>query len=291
MKQTLHITSGDIAGENLKKSGVSGEVFVWHDILYDGPREPGWPGEDTLHARALFLEEATGGGLGRQEILETLRNQYHKLETAGKYDELVLWFDACLFDQSMLSHILACLKSKGTETAKLICTDAFPGIVPYNGLGQLRPDQLASLYPRRQFVTADLFGFAERVDRAFALQDVAAFVELSDCRDAPLSWIPAAVTRWLKEQPDQVTGLGQLERLALEAIRSGCRTPAEIFASVAAHDTPPQYWGDITLWAKINGLAARRPALVRIEGPMPRLPQWNCQKVLDSFLVYPLVES
>ena len=85
MKQVLNITSGDIAGENLKKSGISGEVFVWHDILYDGPREPGWPGEDTLNARALFLEEATGGGLGRQEILETLRSQYQKLETAGDY--------------------------------------------------------------------------------------------------------------------------------------------------------------------------------------------------------------
>jgi hypothetical protein len=291
MKRVLHITSGDIAGENLKTSGVSGEIFVWHDILYDGPREPGWPGEDTLNARALFLEEATGGGLERQEILETLGSQYQKLGSAAEYDELILWFDACLFDQSMLSHILACLKIKGIDTAKLICVDAFPGIVPYIGLGQLRPDQLAPLYPRRQSVTADQFGFAERVDRAFALQDIAAFIELSSCLDASLPWIPAAVTRWLKEQPDQETGLGQLERLALEAIRSGCRTPAEIFASVAAHDTPPQYWGDITLWAKINKLATRRPALVKIEGPTPLLPQWNCQGALDSFQVYPLAES
>jgi hypothetical protein len=289
MKQTLHITSGDVAGKNLKKSGVTGEVFVWHDILYDGPREPGWPGEDTLNARTLFLEEVTGGGLGRQEILKTLGNQYQKLETAGDYDELVLWFDACLFDQSMLSHILACLKIKGIDTAELICVDAFPGIVPYNGLGQLRPDQLASVYPRRQSVTADQFCFAERADRAFALQDIACFIELSSCRDAPLPWIPAAVTRWLKEQPDEATGLGQLERLALTAIRSGCRPPAEIFAFVAAHDTPPQYWGDITLWAKINKLATRKPALVKIEGPTPLLPQWNCQGALDSFQVYPLV--
>jgi len=288
MKRVLHITSGDIAGENLKKSGVTSEVFVWHDILYDGPREPGWPGEDTLNARALFLEDVTGGGLGRQEILETLGSQYQKLETAREYDGLVLWFDACLFDQSMLSHILTCLKIKGIDTAELICVDAFPGIVPYNGLGQLRPDQLAPLYPRRQPVTTEQFCFAERVDRAFALQDTAVFIELSNCFDAPLPWIPAAVTRWLKEQPDQATGLGQLERLALEAIRSGCRTPAEIFASVAAHDTPPQYWGDITLWAKINKLATRKPALVIIEGPTPLLPQWNCQGAIDLFQVYPL---
>jgi Domain of unknown function (DUF1835) len=288
MKRVLHITSGDVAGENLKKSGIFGEVFVWHDILYDGPRNPGWPEEDTLAARALFLEEVTAGGLSRGQILETLRTQYLKLETAGDYDELILWFDACLFDQSMLSHILACMKVKGIETAKLICVDAFPGIVPYNGLGQLLPDQLASVYPRRQPVTKDQFCFAERVDRAFALQDHTEFIELSNCSNAPFPWIPAAVTRWLKEQPDETTGLGQLEQLTLDALRSGCKTPKEIFAFVAAHDTPPQYWGDTTLWAKINKLATRRPPLVKIEGPGPLLPQWNPQKALASFFVYPL---
>jgi len=63
MKQILHITSGDIAGDSLRKSGIAGEVFVWHDILYDGPKNPGWPDEAALHARAQFLEDATGGGL------------------------------------------------------------------------------------------------------------------------------------------------------------------------------------------------------------------------------------
>lgn len=288
MKRILHITSGDVVGENLKKSGVPGEVFVWHDILYDGPRNPGWPVEDTLDARALFLEEVTGGGLGRGQILETLRTQYLKLETARDYDNIILWFDACLFDQSMLSHILVCMKVNGVETAELICVDAFPGIVPYNGIGQLLPDQLVSVYDLRQSVTNDQFFFAERVDRAFALQDHADFVELANCSSAPLPFIPAAVTRWLKEQPDKITGLGQLEQLALEAVRSGCKTTSDIFAFVAAHDTSPQYWGDITLWAKINNLATRIPLLVRIEGPSPLLPQWTNQGELESFSIYPL---
>ena len=287
MKQVLHITSGDIAGESLKRSGISGEVFVWHDILYDGPGKPGWPDEDTLHARAGFLEEATGGGLGRQQILETLRAQYLKLENAKDYDAVILWFDACLFDQSMLSHILACMKVKSIETAELVCVDAFPGIVPFDGLGQLLPDQLASVYDQRRPVTKDQLRFAERVDRAFAMQDKAALVELSKCHDAPLPWIPAAVTRWLQEQPDEVSGLGRIEQLALEAIRSGSKTPSEIFAFAAAHDTHPQFWGDITLWAKVNQLATRRPPLVRLEGPKPLLPQWNDKETLEAFRVYP----
>ena len=141
----LHITSGDLAGNNLAKSGISGEVFVWHDILYDGTRKPGWPDAETLHARALFLEQATG--------------------------------------------------------------------------------------------------------------------------------------------------LGRLESLALEAVQSGCEKPGDIFSAVAAADTPPQYWGDITLWAKINALADRDPPLVRIDGPLPRLPQWAGVADLNRFRIMGLNES
>lgn len=89
METALHITSGDIAGDSLAKSGISGEVFVWHDILYNGPRRPGWPDDDTLDARARFLVESTGGGLSRQYVLETLKAQYAKLKTAARYDMLM----------------------------------------------------------------------------------------------------------------------------------------------------------------------------------------------------------
>jgi hypothetical protein len=142
-------------------------------------------------------------------------------------------------------------------------------------LGQLSAEQLASVYDRRVPVTSEQFRFAARVDRAFAVQDEAEFDEIVRVPDAPLPWVPAAVTRWLLERPDSETGLGQLETLALDAIRSGQETPAEILRTVADRDTVPRYWGDFTLWAKINALADRQPPLVRIAGPADRLPQWG----------------
>jgi len=283
MGNTLHITSGDCAGDILTKSGISGEVFVWHDILYDGPRNPGWPDDDILDARARFLEQATAGGLSREHVLGTLKRQYQKLTTAADYERIVLWFDACLFDQSMLVHLLACMLDQGIRKAELLCVDTFPGIVPFNGLGQLQPSQLASLYDQRLPITDAQFQFAKVADKAFATQNPTLLPELSRKVDAPLPWIPAAVTRWLQEQPDPATGLGQLERLALEAIRGGCKTPWEIFSTVAEADTPPQFWGDTTLWAKINALADRNPPLVRITGPAQRLPQWPSTVDLKHF--------
>ena len=75
MVETLHITSCDSAGGRLVNSELPGEVFVWHDILYDGHRCPGWPDEETLNARAVFLEEATAGGLDMRRAMGTLHNQ------------------------------------------------------------------------------------------------------------------------------------------------------------------------------------------------------------------------
>ena len=284
----LHITSGDMAGAGLAQSGIPGEVFVWHDILYEGPRKPGWPDDDTLQARARFLEVSTGEGLSKEYVLETLKAQYAKLKTAARYDRVVLWFDACLFDQSMLCHILTCMRFLELETAELLCIDTFPGIDPYHGLGQLSPDQLTSMVDRRQPLTEGQFLFAKGVDRAFALQDRDAFKALAHYNDAPLPWVPAAVARWMEEWPDEETGMGRLERHAMEAIRAGCETPVDIFSFVSGRETPPQFWGDSTLWGKINGLADREPPLVRIEGPRARLPQWEGIVDLKRFRVYPL---
>ena len=179
MSKILHITSGDMAGGNLEKSGVPGEIFVWHDLLYDGPRKAGWPDGAILNARAQFLEQMTAGGLDKAFVLETLDQQYRKLAEADAYDRILLWFDACLFDQSMLVHILSCLNFRGIRDVELICVDAFPGIEPFHGIGQLSPDQLASLQGRNLPVTEIQFLFAVRVDRAFAIHDSKALVELS----------------------------------------------------------------------------------------------------------------
>jgi len=288
MNRALHITSGDIAGFNLSKSGVPGEVLVWHDILYDGPRKTGWPGVETLSARARFLSDSTGGGLEYPYVLKTLQAQYERLRAIEENEPIILWFDACLFDQSMLCHILNCLAVLGIETGELLCVDAFPGIDPYHGLGQLTPEQLTSVYDHRRWVTADQFSFAKRVDNAFAHQAHAEFLALVKMIDPPLPWIPAAVKRWLMEQPDPDTGLGRLEQLALDAIRSGIRRPGRVFDAVAKKETPPQYWGDITLWQKINSLADRTPCLIRIEGPMAQLPQWEGIADLTQFRLYPV---
>lgn len=286
MTPTCHITSGDSSGDLLAKSGIPGEILVWHDILYEGPREPGWPTAEILDARSRFLETNTGGGLTRETVLKELTRQYRYLEQLAPDQDIVLWFDACLFDQAMLAHILACLHILGRQQVYLIEVDRFPGIEPFNGLGQLSPEQMASLWNRRRPVTDSQFRFAESADSLFAVQDLDGLQRLSETEIPPLPHLPAAAARWLLEQPDPDTGLGRLDALALDAVGSGEQSPLRIFRAVARADTPPQYWGDTTLWSKINRLADR--GLVRIDGPEPRLPQWQTLLDLGDFTVRPV---
>ena len=275
MTHVFHMTSGDSAGAALARSGVPGEVFVWHDILYDGPREPGWPTDEILEARARFIESETGGGLDAGDVRRTLDEQYRKLATASEYDKTVLWFDACLFDQAMLCHILARMLERNITNVELLCVDAFDGIEPYDGIGQLSPAQLASVYDDRTPVTQARFAYAAEVDAAFATRDVGALTAFSQADDAPLRWVPAAAHRWLQERPSPDTGLGRLHSLVMEALADGHATPEAILAYVRDADGHPRYWSDFMLWAKINGLADRTPPLVKIDGPVDHLPQWE----------------
>lgn len=287
MEKLIHLTSGDTVGESLQAAGLPGEVWVWQDLLYEGPRTPGWPDDVILDARAAFLEESTDGGLSHSLVLETLKSQYARLSGLTPDTHIVLWFDACLFDQSMLVHILTCLQSTDVLDVELLCVDAYPGVDPYHGLGQLTPGQLAGLYGKRRPVTREQIDYAIKVDHAFGSADMALLATLAAETDTPLPWIPAAAARWIDEQPDPTTGLGRLESLSLAAIRAGCKTPGEVFNSVSKADSPPQYWGDTTLWKKINDLASRPIPLIQIDGPAPQLPQWESDLALDDFTLEP----
>jgi hypothetical protein len=271
----INITSGDMSGELIAESGVPGEVFVWHDVLYDGPRSYGSHGVPTnkiMHDRAAYLSELTGGGLKEESIFNGLSRDYAKLSELDSYDEIVFWFDSCLFDLSMLAHLLACIPDNILHKCKLICVSEFEDIKPFNGLGQLDADQMKSLYPLRKQLNQDQIYFSRLVDMAFANQDVDLFEKIINYKNPPLKYFDRAVQRWLEEKPTGDLSVGKLERLILDALDNGCGQPGEIFGYVAQHDSTPQYWGDITLWQKINGLSDR--GLVEIKGPAAKLPQW-----------------
>jgi hypothetical protein len=278
----VHITSGDTSGEMLRESDLDGEVLVWRDILYDGPRNAGWPNPNTLKKRAKFLAAHTGGSLDPENVIDTLELQYEQLESFARAQITpTLWFDACLFDMSMLVHILACWRSLGRSNIELIVVDAYEGIERYSGLGQLTPEQLVAFYPSRQRLESFHFDYADTADAAFALNDKSLLRQLAAQTDAPLKWVPAAAQRWLDEEGD----FKVIENLIFNALDDGKTNPVQIFRHACVHETLPQYWGDSTLWMKINQMAEADPPSLEIEGPQAKIPQWPSDIDLKRFLV------
>ena len=252
----LHITNGDCAAARLAASGLPGEVFAWSDILFAGPRRDlGWPGESDLAARAAFIADAFD--LQAPEILAKLQNQYAKLAGVFTHDAVVLWFDACLMDQTTLVHLLTCLDDIAYRRLGLICVGEFPGIADFHGLGQLRPADFASLYPLRRTLSPLDFTLARRADRAFAKRDEREIRRLSNKPSSAWPFLPAACARWLEELPDAM-GLGKLDRLIFEAIDGGARDFPAVYRQVAARDSRPRFWGDSWLEAKYHKLLAWR---------------------------------
>jgi hypothetical protein len=253
----LHITNGDHAAAQLASGGLLGEVLAWSDILFAGPeRDPGLPNEGDLAARAAFIAD-TFGLLQASDVLTKLQAQYAKLSGVSAYDGVVLWFDACLMDQTTLVHLFACFDDMNYQQLELVEVGQFPGIADFHGLGQLLPADFVSLYPLRRAVPLSDFAVARRADRAFAKRHEGEIRRLAGEQSPALPFLAAACACWLEELPDAV-GLGKLDRLIVEAMDDGARDFPTVHRQVAARDLRPRFWGDSWLEAKYRRLLARR---------------------------------
>ena len=85
---------------------------------YDGPDAPVGQTK-TLNARSMFRKRRLGAGWIAR-LFWHLRRQYGKLLEAAPCEQIVLWFDACLFDQSVL--FILCAWDIGTpECGAALC--------------------------------------------------------------------------------------------------------------------------------------------------------------------------
>lgn len=100
----LHIVNGDSVGETLRQAGVSGDILVWREVYSHGPvfAEPEVPEHRAF--RSGYLERTMG--VPEQEYLKASEAQEQKLAAVHQYDEIVLWFEHDLFDQTMLCFLL-----------------------------------------------------------------------------------------------------------------------------------------------------------------------------------------
>jgi hypothetical protein len=263
----LHITNGDSVAGTLRETTIGGEVAIQADVLHEGPILADASPTEWRETRARHL--ADQGYADYEDALERLVEWDAALHAARSHDEVVLWFEHDLFDQLILLRLLSWFFTHGTGSARLslVCVNSYPGIVRFNGLGQLNAAQLESLFPGRTTVTADHLRLGDDAWRRFGAADPRPFAALLGADTRLLPFVNPAVRRALEEYPSTVNGLSRSEHQALAAFAAGAPDLVSAFLSTQQmeHDV---FMGDGIFFRLVQGLADAPRPLLQLE-PVP----------------------
>ncbi len=229
---TLNVTNGDCTVERLARSGISGAILPWRDVLHEGPVVP--HGRDR---RARFLGIDPSELAARDRALDTHTGDY------------VLWFEADLYDQLQIAEILARLRDVDPARITLRQIGEHVGFSRFAGLGELEPEHFKDLPETR--LTAAALELATRAWTALTASNPSGIVAMMDARSPELRFMGEAFTRLAQEYPWRRDGLSLTERRLLAATPG---TKEELFLRAAAKEARP-FLGDTWAFAALDRLA------------------------------------
>jgi hypothetical protein len=260
----LHVLNGDCTAERLRQSTVPGTFTVWADVLHDGPVQRDVDADRWRETRARFLSES--GYAAFEEARRKYAEWDRGLEEFPEYDEVVLWLEHDLFDQLLLIRHLDWFARRhmGETALSLICIDRYPGVEPFHGLGQLSPDQLATLLDTRQRVTFRQVELARAAWEAFTAPEPNGLPRILERDTSALPFLAGALRRHLEEYPSVRNGLARTERQILEATVNGPMTPLELFGATQRREERV-FMGDSSFWRRVLDLAGGRHRLLALE--------------------------
>jgi hypothetical protein len=280
----LHLHNGDSSADTAKQSTLAGEHFAWRESLITGPTPAGLSGDDWRRVRAAHLSE--GYGEDKHECERGLLKQEEKLASFSEHDEVVLWFEYDLFCQLHLLYLLDWFSRRnlGNTKLSLICIGEFPGKENFRGLGELNPEQLASLFSSRQQVTSQQLKLAASAWQAYCSPNPTDIENVLDGDTSALPFLRAALQAHLERFPSTKNGLGRIENVALKLINGGLHTFTDLFQRFG--DLAPVYGlGDAQLWLALQRMAAAGQGFLRIAGLENGPDAEQVQRVLTTEVV------
>jgi hypothetical protein len=227
MDRIVHVCNGDSTADSLGLADLPGEIRVWADALDRGPL---LPVDDAAHYRARGEWHAAHIGGSAEDHARRLAEYDRGFDETAGADEVVLWFEHDLYDQLALARLLARRARRGMPAAlTVVSIDRHPDVPVFLGLGQLRPEQLAELWPRRTPLSRDAIDEATAVWIAVTAADPRALPLLAR-RVKAMPFLAGAIERHLEELPDLASGLSRTERQVLASIARGEPDPAALRA-------------------------------------------------------------
>ncbi|MDQ6420569.1 DUF1835 domain-containing protein [Paenibacillus sp. LHD-117] len=261
----LHIVNGDSVGDKLKQGGIEGDILVWREVYTAGPVFPDMAESRSRLTRAQFMEQAFGVPLNDYIAISGAQEQ--TLRQYKSHDEIVLWFEYDLFDQTMLSQLLHYFSGQqlGDTKLNLLCLGSFPGIPDFRGLGQLTAEQLMSLTGTWKLLGSEELELGRKVWESYASPDIEEHNRMLQADLFRLPFMRAALEAHLSRLPSVHNGLGSIEQATLEAAASGIGSPYELFDYVGGR-LHSLGIGDLEYWLRLAKLTEQPEPLLHKEG-------------------------
>jgi len=258
----LHIHNGDSTAGTARAAQIPGEHLAWREALVCGPAPSGLSQDDFIKTRAQHLAQAYDVPLEKCEA--ELRAMHETLAGFSQHDEVVLWFEHDLFCQVQLIYLLNWFAGRDLRHTRLslVCINEFPGVQPFQGLGQLDEQQLHSLFPARSAITPGQLELAVRSWEAYSSPDARPLLALLRSDTSALPFLHEALTRHLQRFPSTRNGLGRIENTALSLVPAGYSKFRSLFPAFSRRESAYGF-GDAQLYISLEAMmAAPKPLLV-----------------------------
>lgn len=272
--KVLNITNGDGAANIIKQSSVVGDVLPWRDPMHHGP----FPAKLSLSKlgklRAAYL---AGPDADPTEIERDFQLRDEHLKASEGYEKITLWFEHDLLDQLQILQILDWFSRTRREGSSLdmICVDRFPGKPGFRGIGELSPEEMASLMELRHPVTDTMLALAASGWAAFRSSDPGDLLAFLGGDLDELPYLTAALRRHLEEFPDASVGLNRTEMQLLRLMADDVHAPQHLFLQNMEMETA-LFVGDWTTYRILDALCAS--GLAACELPPFHFPSFSREK-------------
>ena len=248
MVSELHILNGDFALKIWEQCGFQGTALVWLETYLEGPL-PETEDLDTFRkARAAFLatfEETKE--IGFERLCSHLQRMDDTLLTESPQRDVMLWFDSCIFDQTLLMRILYLLHGqKSKRRVSLYCS----------GNNCLTAEDFRQGAQGRFCLTAEEIRYGACAWRLFQRRDAEGMKQLA--REKKFDRMPAmekALYRCAEDVPDG-DGLTRTQRQILQLAAEGEKSFREIFTALDRFEEYP-FLGDTACQRLLDHLTAR----------------------------------
>jgi len=273
-EDVLHIVNGDSVAEKLRQGIVQGDILVWREVYPHGPVFKDPTVGDNRSVRAEYLEQTMG--IPRSEYIEGSERQEKVLADLHKYEEIVLWFEHDLFDQTMLCFLLHWFSDRPVTKTKLslLCIGEYPGIELFRGLGQLSVEQMKTLSGTWKAIGAEELNLGSEFWQAYTAQNPQPLQQLLNRDTSVLPFAHDAFQCHLSQLPSTINGLGIVEQTTLETIRAGTSTPHALFKEVG-NKLNALGMGDLQYWHSLRRMSQDPYPLLQIKGPEVGFPTYR----------------